>query len=306
MIYNSVYNLEGYWSPITSSIDWCEENYYVTKYIAEFWNTLSNGIFILFALVGIWFVRKYHYEKRYFWAYFGLLCVGIGSWLFHMTLKYQTELADELPMIYTCCIAVYCIFETSKTKTFTPYITIILWLTALLFTVTYTEIISWPWFQHGSTAFLIGIIVYRSLYQIQGLSNSINFDKNSIEAHLLTKKTNNLKNLTLKRKQIRILKLLLIICAVTYALAFFLWNIDNIYCSHLINLRKKYSSWSFLFQFHAWWHFFTGIGTYCYFLFSQYLRNIIGYVSQNPVLFNTTIRENIIFLNGFFKVKIVK
>ena len=29
----------------------------------------------------------------------------------------------------------------------------------------------------------------------------------------------------------------------------------------------------------------------------QYLRNIIGYVGQNPVLFNTTIRENIIFGN---------
>ena len=32
----------------------------------------------------------------------------------------------------------------------------------------------------------------------------------------------------------------------------------------------------------------------------QYLRNIIGYVGQNPVLFNTTIRENIIFGNEDF------
>ena len=29
----------------------------------------------------------------------------------------------------------------------------------------------------------------------------------------------------------------------------------------------------------------------------QYLRNFIGYIGQNPVLFNTSIRENIIFGN---------
>lgn len=30
-------NLEGYWSPRTASIDWCEANYVVSSYIAEFW-----------------------------------------------------------------------------------------------------------------------------------------------------------------------------------------------------------------------------------------------------------------------------
>ncbi|ORX55411.1 alkaline ceramidase 3 [Piromyces finnis] len=258
MIYNSIYNLNGYWSPTTSSIDWCEENYTMTKYIAEFWNTLSNGIYIAFALIGIWFVKKYHYEKRYFWAYFGLLCIGIGSWLFHMTLKYQMELADELPMIYTCCISIYCIFETSNIKTYRPYILINLWIIALLFTVIYTEIISWPWFQHGAIIFLIGVIIYRSLYYIHDLSNTNALKKNlSIQKHL------------------NILRVLLVVCAFTYALAFLLWNIDNTQCNYLISLRNKYPSLKFLFQFHAWWHILTGIGTYYYFIFSQYLRNII-------------------------------
>ena len=37
---------EGYWGPVTSSIDWCEENYVQSYYIAEFWNTITNAGFI--------------------------------------------------------------------------------------------------------------------------------------------------------------------------------------------------------------------------------------------------------------------
>ncbi|XP_013916330.1 PREDICTED: alkaline ceramidase 3 [Thamnophis sirtalis] len=62
----------GYWGPPTSTLDWCEENYVVSSYIAEF-------------------------------------SVGLGSWCFHMTLKYEMQLLDELPMIYSCCVFVYCL-----------------------------------------------------------------------------------------------------------------------------------------------------------------------------------------------------
>ena len=26
----------GYWSPVTSTLDWCEENYILTDYVAEY------------------------------------------------------------------------------------------------------------------------------------------------------------------------------------------------------------------------------------------------------------------------------
>ncbi len=40
----------GYWGSTTSTFDWCEINYEVTIYVAEFWNTLSS-LFIL--LIGV-------------------------------------------------------------------------------------------------------------------------------------------------------------------------------------------------------------------------------------------------------------
>ena len=69
--------------------------------------------------------------------------------------------------------------------------------------------------------------------------------------HLLKDKNKNSKLWISYKKHLKLLKLLLAICAFTYALAFLLWNIDNIYCIHLMNIRNKYEQWSFLFQFHG-------------------------------------------------------
>ena len=33
---------EGYWSPSTATLDWCEENYHHTPFIAEFCNTSTS------------------------------------------------------------------------------------------------------------------------------------------------------------------------------------------------------------------------------------------------------------------------
>lgn len=98
---------EGYWGEPTSTLDWCEENYVVTPYIAEFWNTISNAVMIVPALAGAVYSWRIGLEPRFIVLNLALFVVGIGSWLFHMTLKYEMQLLDELPMIYGTAALIY-------------------------------------------------------------------------------------------------------------------------------------------------------------------------------------------------------
>ena len=54
--------------------------------------------------------KTLHYN-RFTVAYIFFLAIGIGSWMFHMTLQYEMQLMDELPMVYACAVFVYCLFE---------------------------------------------------------------------------------------------------------------------------------------------------------------------------------------------------
>jgi len=55
---------DGYWGPVTASVDWCERNYAVTFYAAEFWNA-STGLFYLWAAArGLRQAAKLNAETR--------------------------------------------------------------------------------------------------------------------------------------------------------------------------------------------------------------------------------------------------
>jgi hypothetical protein len=87
---------KGYWGSATSTLDWCEENYTVSIYIAEFFNTISNLNYIILAFLGIWSCYRVKAEKRDYLTFLaGLLNIGLGSGLFHMTLLYPLQLSEN-------------------------------------------------------------------------------------------------------------------------------------------------------------------------------------------------------------------
>lgn len=87
------------WGPHSGTIDWCETNYSHTRYIAEFVNTITNLPVIVLGLYGFWYSRQQGVPTRYALCYLGLSLIGIGSFGFHASLRWEWQLMDELPMV---------------------------------------------------------------------------------------------------------------------------------------------------------------------------------------------------------------
>ncbi|KAI9222021.1 ceramidase-domain-containing protein [Blastocladiella britannica] len=104
---NTESTIVGYWSPVTASVDWCETNYAVTPYIAEFFNATSNIFPILAGIALFLRARSLGLAARFQLAPLFLVLVGLGSAGFHGTLLYGPQLGDELPMIYMGLVLCY-------------------------------------------------------------------------------------------------------------------------------------------------------------------------------------------------------
>jgi dihydroceramidase len=107
----------GYFGPPTSSVDWCEANYRFTPYVCELFNTLSSVAMIGVGIVGLVRYRK-TLELRFLLAFFAISVVGLGSTLFHATLRFELQLLDEIPMLYLALVMVFILLELEPGRRF--------------------------------------------------------------------------------------------------------------------------------------------------------------------------------------------
>ncbi|KAF1327904.1 Alkaline phytoceramidase, partial [Globisporangium splendens] len=94
----------GFWGPPTATIDWCEPNYQHSFYVAEFWNTLSNLLFVLLGLYGLRQSMKQGFEPRFHVQFIGVIVTGLGSAMFHGTLQSVHQQCDETPMVWAMLV----------------------------------------------------------------------------------------------------------------------------------------------------------------------------------------------------------
>ncbi|KAK4102469.1 alkaline phytoceramidase [Parathielavia hyrcaniae] len=222
----------GVWSPPTSRANFCEEDYVITFYIAEFINALTNIAYVYYALKAI-YPRGRGRPKPDFMS-LSLLVLGLGSFLFHATLRQALEFVDEFSMLGLT----WSMLQASLTARQPP---------ARERAITAALAVVYPCF----AAFYLwsAKIVYHSIAFVAALL------------------------VVLARSQYT-LHVLLPTCAKRWdwnariwkalgwcVLGYVLWTVDLEYCAELRALRGRVGlPWAWLLEFHGWWHILTAAG----------------------------------------------
>jgi dihydroceramidase len=240
---------DGFWGPPTSTIDWCEENYVVSGYVAEALNTITNAVFIALALFATWSAYRNRLETRFVFSSLGFCLVGIGSWLFHMTLQYRFQLLDELPMIYATCIPFWLVFSEFKTPSQLRLVGAGIFMAANTLTAIYLYFKD-PTIHQVAYALLNAGIIFQSI----SLTRTQVADP-------------------AQRKQ---LYRVMVTGVVTFLSGYFLWNMDIHFCAFVRATRRVWGMpYGFVLEGHGWWHILTGTGVYYYLIYLEYLRCLL-------------------------------
>jgi len=269
---------EGYWAPVTASLNWCEEDYYATLWSAEIVNTLTNLLFMGLGVKGLINCFKYQHDRIFVVSFIGYLLVGTGSFFFHSTLKYPMQLVDELSMIYTASLMCYATFSFSQSSIFRLGLGVGL-LSLSVFITIYYHYLQEPLFHQNAFAILTAVVLFRSMYVMEvnirpSFKARTRESKNSRDP--LTESERAAKN----RRDEEIIGEMWRMVAVGLTIflsGFGIWALDTKYCSNLRRWRREVGlPWGILLEGHGWWHVMTGVGSYYYIVWAIWLRHCLN------------------------------
>lgn len=173
-------------------------------------------------------VYRQGHEIAFLYMGIPFLGVTIGSWLFHMTLWYEYQLMDELPMIYSVCVQYWLVFSTFKSEKESRRIAWQVSILALAVTVLYLYYKE-PIFHQAAYA----ILNFVTLWKCYSL----------VKVHIKDAKI---------RKTLNLLELEGIAIFVT---GYLIWNLDIHLCVTWRYLRRLVGMpYGLLIEGHGWWH----------------------------------------------------
>lgn len=258
-----------------STINWCESDYYYSKYIAEMYNTLTG---ICLCVSSILFYYNYKNVNTYknvlvnlYPSLILLFIIGVGTFLFHGTLLYVFQLLDELPMLLLC-IEYYRILTTilkynykNKEKDALFNLQLIILQIFLCITIAtlgfINDILQIVFFQ--LTIFIFVIIDCIKLYKVFVKHNmyydnlrikKIKAEEDFLYNYECLSKLINIKNNIIKfHNYNKELKYSLSIAVVTSVMSVIVWKYDQLQCNY---------NYSNIISGHAIWHILTSISLY--------------------------------------------
>jgi len=96
-VQNKIHNsTDSFWGEVDTTHAFCEPHYAQSRYFAEFFNSISS---LVYCLVAFYLLNKFPNDRMIQAANLWLGVLGLGSALFHGTMKYSMQLMDEGPMV---------------------------------------------------------------------------------------------------------------------------------------------------------------------------------------------------------------
>mmetsp|Transcript_24965 Transcript_24965/g.44386 ORF Transcript_24965/g.44386 Transcript_24965/m.44386 type:complete len:279 (-) Transcript_24965:303-1139(-) len=150
-------NAFGFWGEVDSKIDFCEPHYGVTPYVAEFYNSLSSLIYVFMGTYGFVATMRMNCRWIYPILFATLTLIGIGSTIFHGTMRWWAELWDELPMLLFGFLILVCLQGTHPVTSGTvgTYFYIAVTLGIVSAAVFYVKYQFYEIFLHSFTAIIV-------------------------------------------------------------------------------------------------------------------------------------------------------
>jgi dihydroceramidase len=219
----------GIWSPSTSTTNFCEEDYAITRYIAEFTSSISNLAYVYLALRHTgWRINRLDQMSV------SLLLVGVCSFLYHATLHLTTQLSDEVSMHFLAGALLQRLYTTGQSPGRARCMTVAIY--------TCIGIMSAIYMRSGNLD--VHMAMFVAMLALIGLRTVLLINRRAMSSKEKTKYIRKFGG----------------VCAYL-AVAFLLWNIDLQWCYELRSLRNRLGlPWAWLLELHGWWHVLTAVG----------------------------------------------